>query len=141
MAVDQHISTVLNLDDLVHLENMFVEFGREDGIRAGQRSGAIEGRVMGCEKGFELSREVGYYEGCAILWHALALQDPERFSVRSCKKIESLLELIRTYPRENNLDDDIIALLDKIRGKFKVVASALQASQRYAEAPASKLIY
>ncbi|KAG0224115.1 hypothetical protein BGW41_005241 [Actinomortierella wolfii] len=141
MATNQEISHELNLDDLVHLENMFVEFGREDGLRAGQRSGEIEGRVMGCEKGFELSREVGYYEGCAVLWHALALQCPDRFSDKSCKKIESLLELIRTFPRENKLDDDIVALLDKIRGKFKVVASALQTSQRYSEAPSSKLIY
>jgi hypothetical protein len=58
----------------------FVEFGREDGMAAGERNGAIEGRVMGCEKGFELSREVGYYAGCAQLWKTLAQMDPERIS-------------------------------------------------------------
>jgi len=58
----------------------FLELGREDGLAAGVKNGAIEGRVMGCEKGFELSREVGYYAGCALLWKALAHQDPERIS-------------------------------------------------------------
>jgi hypothetical protein len=60
--------------------NRFVEFGREDGLAAGGRNGAIEGRVMGCEKGFELSREVGYYAGCAQLWKAVATLDQERIS-------------------------------------------------------------
>jgi len=58
----------------------FVEFGREDGLAAGGRNGAIEGRVMGCEKGFELSREVGYYAGCAQLWKALAILDQDRIT-------------------------------------------------------------
>jgi hypothetical protein len=58
----------------------FVEYGREDGLAAGVRNGVIEGRVMGCEKGFELSREVGYYAGCAQLWITLAQLDPERIS-------------------------------------------------------------
>ncbi|KAG0047377.1 hypothetical protein BGZ90_007906, partial [Linnemannia elongata] len=136
---EYEISKELDLDALVHLENMFVEFGREDGIAAGERNGAIEGRVMGCEKGFELSREVGYYAGCAQLWKALAQQDPERISEKSLKKINSLLDLINSFPRQNQLDDDVIALLDKIRGKFKTVASALQTAERYVDAPKSKI--
>ncbi|KAF9345346.1 hypothetical protein BGX34_004843 [Mortierella sp. NVP85] len=137
----QEISKELDLDNLVHLENMFVEFGREDGLAAGIKNGAIEGRVMGCERGFELSREVGYYAGCALVWKALAHQNPERISDKTLKKINSLLDLIQTFPRQNQLDDDIIALLDRIRGKFKTVASALQTAERYAEAPNSKMIY
>ena len=61
--------------------------------------------------------------------------------IRTLKKINSLLDLIQTFPRQNLLDDDIIALLDRIRGKFKTVASALQTAERYAEAPNSKMIY
>ncbi|KAF9098407.1 hypothetical protein BGX29_007627 [Mortierella sp. GBA35] len=137
--IDYEISKELDLDALVHLENMFVNFGREDGMAAGERNGAIEGRVMGCEKGFELSREVGYYAGCAQLWKALAQQDPERISEKSLKKINSLLDLIETFPRQNQLDDDVIALLDRIRGKFKTVASALQTAERYVDAPKSKI--
>ncbi|KAF9172032.1 hypothetical protein BGX21_006444 [Mortierella sp. AD011] len=131
----------LDLDSLIHLENMFVEYGKEDGRAAGIRSGVIEGRVMGCEKGFELSREVGYYAGCAQLWKALAQLDPERISEKTLKKVNSLLDLINSFPRQNQLDDDVIALLDRIRGKFKMVASALQTAERYAEAPKSKMFY
>ncbi|KAF9583235.1 hypothetical protein BGW38_009956 [Lunasporangiospora selenospora] len=131
----------LDLDGLVHLENMFVEYGRDDGLAAGGRHGFIEGRVMGCEKGFELSREVGYYAGCAQLWKTIATQFPDRISDKTMKKINSLLDLINTFPRQNQLSDDVIALLDKIRGKFKTVASALQSPERYADQPKSMMFY
>ncbi len=49
-------------------------------MAAGVRNGVIEGRVMGCEKGFELAREVGYYAGCAQLWKVLAQLDTDRIS-------------------------------------------------------------
>ncbi|KAF9113970.1 hypothetical protein BGX27_000433 [Mortierella sp. AM989] len=137
----QELPKELDLDSLVHLENMFVEYGREDGIAAGVRNGAIEGRIMGCEKGFELSREVGYYAGCAQLWKTLAQLDSQRIPEKTLKKIDSLLDLINSFPRQNQLDDDVIALLDRIRGRFKTVASVLQTSERYAEAPKSKMIY
>ncbi|KAG0329860.1 hypothetical protein BGZ99_000089 [Dissophora globulifera] len=137
----QEISKELDLDGLVHLENMFVEYGREDGLAAGVRNGVIEGRVMGCEKGFELSREVGYYAGCAQVWKTLAQLDKDRISEKTLKKITSLLELISSFPRQNQLDDDVIALLDRIRGKFKTVASTLQSSERFADAPKSKMFY
>ncbi|KAF8934941.1 hypothetical protein BGZ58_005339 [Dissophora ornata] len=137
----QELPKELDLDSLVHLENMFVEYGREDGLAAGVRNGVIEGRVMGCEKGFELSREVGYYAGCAQLWKALAQLDSERISEKTLKKINSLQDLIDSFPRQNQLDDDVIALLDRIRGKFKTVASAMQTTERYAEAPKSKMFY
>ncbi|KAG0265221.1 hypothetical protein BG011_005264 [Mortierella polycephala] len=140
-ATTQELPKELDLDDLVHLENMFVEFGREDGMAAGGRNGFIEGRVMGCEKGFELSREVGYYAGCAQLWKALALVDSERISEKTMKKITSLLDLISTFPSQNQLDDDVVALLDRIRGKFKTVTSALQSSERFADSPKNKMFY
>ncbi|KAF9434012.1 hypothetical protein BGZ76_008690 [Entomortierella beljakovae] len=140
-TTQEEISKELDLDNLVHLENMFVEYGREDGLAAGVRNGAIEGRVMGCEKGYELSREVGYYAGCAQIWKAIALSDPKRIPEKTLKKINSLLDLINSFPRENQLDDDVIALLDKIRGKFKTVSSVLQSSERYSDVPKSKMIY
>ncbi|KAF9206607.1 hypothetical protein BGZ49_002172 [Haplosporangium sp. Z 27] len=140
-SISGELPKELDLDDLVHLENMFVEYGREDGIAAGVRNGVIEGRVMGCEKGFEFSREVGYYAGCAQLWKTLAQLDSERISEKTLKKINSLLDLINSFPRHNRLDDDVIALLDKIRGRFKTIASALQTAERYVDAPKSKMFF
>lgn len=63
------------------------------------------------------------------------------FITRSLKKINSLLDLIESFPRQNQLDDDVVALLDRIRGKFKTVASALQTTERYVNAPKSKMFY
>lgn len=60
----------------------FQELGHEDGMRDGKESGVIEGRVLGCEKGFEISNEVGFYAGCVALWTKLVVANPESFSSR-----------------------------------------------------------
>ncbi|CAJ0753095.1 18881_t:CDS:2, partial [Entrophospora sp. SA101] len=58
----------LDFDDLVNLETMFIEIGKEDGIKAGFNSGKLEGYVLGCEKGFEISQEIGFYNGVTEIW-------------------------------------------------------------------------
>ncbi|CAJ0869507.1 11590_t:CDS:2 [Entrophospora sp. SA101] len=57
-----------DFDDLVNLETMFIEIGKEDGIKAGFNSGKLEGYVLGCEKGFEISQEIGFYNGVTEIW-------------------------------------------------------------------------
>ena len=60
----------------------FMEYGYEDGMKAGEISGSLEGRVLGCEKAFDISRELGYYYGCASTWISLAKRNPDKFSDR-----------------------------------------------------------
>jgi len=84
-----------DLEDLVHLEqtsvpcffslifghagenkqHRFYSIGYEDGYKHGRLHGLIDGRALGAEKGFELWEELGFYEGTARLWTAIASTD------------------------------------------------------------------
>ncbi|CAJ0645700.1 13840_t:CDS:2 [Entrophospora sp. SA101] len=121
-----------HFDDLVNLETMFIEIGKEDGIKAGFNSGKLEGYVLGCEKGFEISQEIGFYNGVTEIWlkFIVGLDDssnllPNVNNKRIIKELESLRELISTFPIENQQNIEFLDLLNKIRSKFKVCASLL----------------
>ncbi|KAL1923185.1 uncharacterized protein VTP21DRAFT_9561 [Calcarisporiella thermophila] len=122
-----------DLDTLVELENMFMEQGRDEGFEAGERAGVIEGQVFGCEKGYELALEVGYYAGCMEAWQLAASQHPSKFSPRTLKALSSLNAAIEAFPKENNLDVDFMELVEKIRARFKVLMSLLGSQQRFKE--------
>ncbi|OZJ03299.1 hypothetical protein BZG36_02274 [Bifiguratus adelaidae] len=121
----------LDLDALVNLETMFMEYGYEDGMKAGELSGALEGRVLGCEKAFEISRELGYYYGCASTWIMLFQKSPDKFSDRLLKQAQSLQTLIDEIPMENQVNTEILLLVERVRAKFKVLTSILGVSQKY----------
>ncbi|CAG8504363.1 16085_t:CDS:2 [Acaulospora colombiana] len=62
------LKTDLDFDDLLNLESKFIEIGREDGVKDGIKSGELEGQIIGCEKGFELLQEIGFYDGVVEMW-------------------------------------------------------------------------
>ena len=49
----------------------FYDEGYKDGFAHGRIHGLIEGRALGREKGFEMWEELGFYEGFALVWHAV----------------------------------------------------------------------
>ncbi|KAL7748492.1 enolase-phosphatase E1 [Sorochytrium milnesiophthora] len=115
------------LDDLVHLEDMFVDMGREEGIAAGAKAGVVEGRLMGIEKAFEMTSEVGFYHGYASLWkETLIPRAPSAVSPRCAKAIDSLLVLLESWPLENTPTTGMLELLERIRGKWKHVQVLLK---------------
>ncbi|KAG9298909.1 hypothetical protein G9A89_015931 [Geosiphon pyriformis] len=122
-------STELDLDDLLQLENMFLDQGREDGLRDGKPSGIIEGRILGSKHGFQLAQEIGFYNGVAETWTHLIQQNPKveckGFNERTVKHLNSLRELISQFPIENKHTVEVPELLERIRAKYKVVISLL----------------
>ena len=56
-------------------QHRFYSIGYEDGYKHGRLHGLIDGRALGAEKGFELWEELGFYEGSARLWTAIAAID------------------------------------------------------------------
>lgn len=54
----------------------FYEEGYKDGFAHGRIHGLIEGRALGREKGFEMWEELGFYEGFAVMWKAIAESQP-----------------------------------------------------------------
>ncbi|KAI9218290.1 hypothetical protein BC828DRAFT_389040 [Blastocladiella britannica] len=67
----QEIQREFDMGDLMHLEELFFDEGREEGVRDGLRSGRPEGYALGLEKGYEIQAEVGFYEGCVSAWREL----------------------------------------------------------------------
>lgn len=55
----------------------FQEYGFDDGFRDGEQSGELEGRLFGCEKAFDLGREIGFYSGCIDMWEQLQQAYPD----------------------------------------------------------------
>ncbi|KAG5459043.1 MAG: hypothetical protein BJ554DRAFT_617 [Olpidium bornovanus] len=123
----------VDLDDLLNLENIFQTLGRDDGRRDGVAAGELEGRTMGCENGFEIGREVGFYEGVARECLLLAEKYDGVASARVMKHFRLLRALIASFPKSNNLDAEIFALIDSIRAKYKAATAAFGAgnSLRY----------
>lgn len=60
----------------------FEEHGFEDGFRDGEKSGELEGRLFGCEKAFDLGREIGFYKGCVEMWTQLINTNPDKVPSR-----------------------------------------------------------
>ncbi|KAK4610266.1 hypothetical protein CLAFUW4_13820 [Fulvia fulva] len=55
---------------VLHLEDQYYREGYHLGVADGSRSGRIEGRTFGLEKGFEKFVEMGKLHGKAVLWEA-----------------------------------------------------------------------
>lgn len=60
------------------VNDRFEEHGYDDGFRDGERSGELEGRIFGCEKAFDLGREIGFYQGCVNMWTELSSEYPDK---------------------------------------------------------------
>ena len=50
----------------------YYQQGYKDGFEHGRLHGLFEGRAIGQEKAFEIWEEVGYIEGIALFWRAVA---------------------------------------------------------------------
>ncbi|GAA5805983.1 hypothetical protein EDC94DRAFT_600294 [Helicostylum pulchrum] len=130
-----------DLESLCYLETMFEEHGFEDGFREGEKSGELEGRLFGCEKAFDLGREIGFYLGCVEMWTQLASSYPETVSSKAIRQIDGLKKLVDEFPAYNDHDIDLFALRDKMKNKLRVITSLLGVSQKYAMTEAPKMTY
>ncbi|KAI9488676.1 hypothetical protein BDB00DRAFT_877145 [Zychaea mexicana] len=141
MAAPSQPTDKANMDSLVYLEEMFQQYGHEDGMRDGKDSGVLEGRIFGCEKSFELGREIGFYDGCAKTWRELAERHQDKISSRVLKNIQALEKMVDEFPRDNCPNTDMFAARDKMAAKMKVIASLLGVNQKFNMEKRSELIY
>ncbi|KAI8887688.1 DUF1715-domain-containing protein [Backusella circina FSU 941] len=130
-----------DLESLCYLETMFAEHGFEDGYRDGETSGELEGRIFGCEKAFDLGKEIGFYSGCVETWQELQSMFGDKVPSRAMKQISNLNKLIEEFPATNDHDADLFGQRDKIKNKLKVVSSLLGVTQKYDTKEAPKITY
>ncbi|TPX35430.1 hypothetical protein SmJEL517_g02128 [Synchytrium microbalum] len=128
------------IDDLVHLEDMFEELGRDDGIQDGIKDGQHEGRVAGLEQGFEMGREVGFYKSGATLWIHLIDRRPDSYPKRLTKVLQGIVELCDAFPTENTPDAEWKEILERIRARWRMATQLLGLGgvQQYDERLASR---
>ncbi|TPX51359.1 hypothetical protein SeMB42_g00472 [Synchytrium endobioticum] len=126
------------IDDLVHLEDMFEELGRDDGLRDGIQAGKYEGQIAGLEAGFEMGREIGFYKSACTTWLQLAERstfsaqsapsssaDSTSYSARAIKVLKGIIELCDLFPRENTPDTEWKESLERIRARWRMATSLL----------------
>ncbi|KAI8048933.1 uncharacterized protein B0P05DRAFT_575944 [Gilbertella persicaria] len=130
-----------DIESLCYLETMFAEHGFDDGFRDGETSGELEGRIFGCEKAFDLGREIGFYSGCVEMWTELASAYPDKVPSRATKQLEGLKKLIDEFPTFNDHDVDLFMLRDKMKNKLRVISSLLGVQQKFVQQEAPKMTY
>jgi hypothetical protein len=120
-----------DLDNLLHLESMFQEYGRIDGFKQGEKEGVGQGKVMGVEKGFVVAKEIGFYIGYSQCWIKKVEKNPELYPKRLLLQLQQFLELAQSFQLENNLNDDPAALLRNMQSKYRAIQSLSKTNIRY----------
>ncbi|XP_003725769.1 protein LTO1 homolog [Strongylocentrotus purpuratus] len=120
-------------DSVVMAEERCQAAGYEDGFKKGQELGREQGLVMGMEKGGQIGDELGFYFGFIVTWRALLKNKPDgdKDVPRPLKIIESLIDIIKELPQEEPNSVKYWDIIQKIRAKFKQVASLLKISVNY----------
>ena len=105
--------------------------------RDGEKLGLVEGREVGFAKGFEVGQEMGFYAGCHAVWARCVREDPECFSERAKKGIASFGAALESFPIDDPLNEEILEILNTVRGKFKTVVALLGMHHEYNPAETS----
>lgn len=138
MAASAEVENDVNgaFDDIFRTEDRLSAAGFEDGYESGRQKGAEEGFHLGYHRGAELGAELGFYSGVVEAWLSL---EHRVTSDKALQSLHKLKELIKSFPRTNRDDIDILASFDKIRVSYRKVCSLLKMNASYPEA--SKLSF
>ncbi|EPQ28051.1 uncharacterized protein PFL1_04378 [Pseudozyma flocculosa PF-1] len=157
----------VDFDSLNKLEEHAYREGYQQGHEHGELHGTFEGRELGRDKGFEAWEEVGFYAGLAQMWRCLieASGPADKLSRKQLKQLQHLGALERltaAFPMHNkpsdaadaggetsadaeaghDLDEDLskldmLALLERIRARYRLTCSVLGIRPRGSAAPAA----
>ncbi|KXZ41800.1 hypothetical protein GPECTOR_279g735 [Gonium pectorale] len=94
-------------------------------------AGLAEGRELGVQKGYEIGQEVGFYAGCVRTWRQLQVRDPGLVTERQDRSLAALEEMIGAFPLYDPQDESLLDMLERLRGRFKALASSLGCLQDY----------
>ncbi|CEG42454.1 Uncharacterized conserved protein [Plasmopara halstedii] len=112
-------------DAISGYEEQLVAQGEAIGMEHGREQGILEGHELGIMKGAEIGSELGFYQGCYLIWNHM-LQNEElknKIPLRAAKSIASFGMLLENFELKNLVDEDIVQDLLRIRAKFKVITA------------------
>ncbi|KAG6578110.1 uncharacterized protein IUM83_10500 [Phytophthora cinnamomi] len=124
-------------DAISGYEETLVAQGEALGVERGRELGIEEGRELGVMKGAEIGSELGFYQGCYLVWNHM-LQSEElksKLPARAAKSVASFGALLEAFELKNLVDEDMVQELLRIRAKFKVITAitGLRESLVYSE--------
>ncbi|XP_044291578.1 protein LTO1 homolog isoform X3 [Varanus komodoensis] len=104
---------------IVMADSRFHGEGYQEGYSEGLQAGVIEGRQYGLQQGASIGLEIGSYLGFAVTWQRLLHKGSDGKHRKKIKVLESLIEMIQKFPREDPVYDKLQEDLVNIRGRFK----------------------
>eukprot|EP00698_Gefionella_okellyi_P026063 TRINITY_DN9820_c0_g1_i1.p1 TRINITY_DN9820_c0_g1~~TRINITY_DN9820_c0_g1_i1.p1 ORF type:complete len:135 (-),score=33.65 TRINITY_DN9820_c0_g1_i1:373-777(-) len=123
----------MSLDDVLNLEERYLDEGFTAGLDAGAQLGLEEGSALGFSKGWDIGSEIGYFTGCARLWKALLIQSPQRLLApqtipsRFEKQLSKFQEQLQSLPSmDNPQNEQLFEMLAELRAKHKQLCSLIK---------------
>ncbi|XP_051885303.1 protein LTO1 homolog isoform X3 [Pristis pectinata] len=113
---------------MLYYSSVYTRFrgkGYEEGFIEGGELGETEGRRYGLANGAKIGSEVSFYKGFAITWKCLLQNNQDVKNSKRLKTLNSMLEMIHSFPYEDPTNDKLQEDLEKIRAKFKQICSLL----------------
>jgi hypothetical protein len=113
-------------DSVLHIEDALVQQGVQNGRLNADKAVFEDGRQLGLVKGAEVGHELGFYFGQLVMCkaHASEKKDEEN-TKRAFDALNKLHDLIVAFPGDPSRED-LFEQLDRIRGKYRQVASLLR---------------
>lgn len=74
---------------------------------------------------------MGFYAGCHAVWATCIISDPECFSARARKAIAAFGQMLGSFPIDDPMNEEILDILNAVRGKFKTVVALLGMHHEY----------
>ncbi|XP_013388078.1 oral cancer-overexpressed protein 1-like [Lingula anatina] len=117
-------------DDIALAENKFQSEGFTEGLQTGRTQGYNEGYMLGKEKGADMATEIGFYDGYTGVMKSL-IEESTNEKTRKLKALESLQDMIQSFPLRDPSYERLHSDLEKIRAKFKQVCSLLNVKPQF----------
>ncbi|XP_067850234.1 protein LTO1 homolog [Heptranchias perlo] len=112
-------------DPILLADHTFHGKGYQEGYTEGGHLGETEGRLYGLVNGAKIGSEVSFYQGFAFTWKCLLQNNQNAKNGKRLKALNSLLEIVHSFPYEDPTYDKLQEDLEKMRAKFKQICSLL----------------
>lgn len=122
------------LDNVFLSEQRLFKQGYNDGLNDGRVSGCNNGFQLGIKNGATINKELGFYKGFITTWMAL-LDVADVSQLSSVHKTRSsllmLIQMIDSVPRCEPQHKELHTHLANIRAKFRQICSLLNLSPSF----------
>ncbi|XP_078271655.1 protein LTO1 homolog [Rhinoraja longicauda] len=128
-------------DSIVLADDEFRGKGYREGFIEGSQLGEIDGRKYGLANGAKLGSEVSFYKGFAITWKSLLQNNPDAKNSKRLKVLNSMLEMVHSFPYEDPTNNTLQEDLEKMRAKFKQICSLLNIQPTFQNEKAAAMTF